>query len=635
MTLPFSLLWPVLLLLWIVGLIVLPGYLIAFVLWRERLDVFERLGAAFALGFTLFAFQSLLGYLMGWPLDALFWLSSVTTMALILIAWLWRSERTLAVPNRPAPKRIDWQMGAMLLLVALVGAYISLGSGWYPRGDAAIHLQAIRKMMGQPELTQPIYSLNTQPVLWDHAYDAYYPLVALIARYSGLELTVVWHYLSGVLALLLPFVIYTLLKSLHAGRELILSSLFFFLLLGVFYPKPIAGTVFDALVYPNRVYLWLLLPIALALFFKYLTGGRKTYAVVSALVSISQILIHQNGFLFYYWILGGVLLLGLMLPKYRGMLMRRTVFALVVTTIAALPLLWIKWPYNQEFVRLATLTIWHRYYDFWYLNEQLYAFEPKGLVDLARFIGLVVAVVAIYRVLRTQNHTLPLVEILLGASFMIPLLVVYNPVIMPMIASAFSYTSVGRMLRIPPYYLAHAYGMVMILAAVKGLIKTDRAYRALKVSAYLGVCGAFLFVAQPGYSVTQQFDFDHQLPAIVQVASHLKPGSLVLSDVLTSTDIITFAAVYTLVLKFNGPVDLVDISAGRRVVHQVLVQDLPLETVLQVLAENKIDYILINMKSRQPKGIFATNPALFEPVYSDPRYVLYKVDLDRMHGGSQ
>ena len=230
MTLPFQFAWPIELLGWVGWLIVLPGYVIAFFLWEERVDAYARIGTAFALGFTLFAFQSLLGYLMEWSLEALFWLSSSITMTLILIYWIRRYKRIPAVSDRYSSKGICWQTGAVLLVVALLGAYISLGSGWHPRGDAAIHLQAIRKMIHQPALTQPIYSLNTKTILWDHAYDAYYPLVAMITYHSGLELTVVWHYLSGVMALLLPFVIYTLLRALHANRLLIFNRLLFFCL---------------------------------------------------------------------------------------------------------------------------------------------------------------------------------------------------------------------------------------------------------------------------------------------------------------------------------------------------------------------------------------------------------------------
>lgn len=627
MILRFQVLWPIFLLFWIALLIVIPGYLIAYLLWQRRLDSYERVGISFALGYLLFSLYGLLAYLFRLSLEILFWTSFSTTILLgLIISFAHILKR---VPAATEAKKPDWRIGISLVSVALIGALVSFGSGWYPRGDAAIHLQAIRKILSQANITQPIYSLDTKHVICDHAYDTYYLLVATITKRSGLELTVVWHYISGILALLLPFVIYAFLKSLRAGKSLIFASLFFFLLIAILYPRPMYGTVFDALVYPNRVYLWLVLPVAIALAFSYLINGGKAYGVISALIAAFQILIHQNGFLFYYWILGGIFLLGFLLRKYRRMLIKQTAFLLTLTTIVALHLLWLKWPYNQEFVHLATLPVWHQYYSFWYLNEQFYAFDPKGLLRPDMLIGLAIAIIAIYHALRAQTSTLPLVEIMLGTSFIIPFLIVYNPIVMPLIASVFSYTSVGRMLRIPLYYLAYGYGMVALFDGIKGLIKMNRSYRAFKVSIYLAVSGIFLFIAQPGYSVFQQLKFDHQMLPITRMVSYLKPGSLVLSDVLTSTDIVEFADVYTLVLQFNGPVDLVDISAGRQVVDQVLVQALPIETVIQILEREKIDYIVIDKESRLPKGILTAYSASFKTAYFDQRYVLYEIELSK------
>jgi len=395
------------------------------------------------------------------------------------------------------------------------------------------------------------------------------------------------------------------------------------------------GTVLDALVYPNRVYLWLLLPIALAFFFKYLSYGKRTYGVVSALVVAFQLLIHQNGFLFYYWILGGVFLVGLVLRKYRGVIIRRTTFVLGLTTTVSLPLLWLKWPYDRQFVHLTTLlpAQWHRYYNFWYLNKQFYAFDPSALYHLGMLAGLVIAVIAVYRVIRSHTINPPLKEILLGVSFLVPLLVVFNPLLMPIVSSIFSYTSVGRMLRIPLYYLAYAYGVGIIFDVASKFIKTDWARRVFKVNFYLVMCSAFLFVAKPGYSMFKKLSFYHQLPSIVRVVDHLKPGSLVLSDPLTSTDIVEFADVYSLVIQFNGPIDLVDIRAGRRVVDQVFRQGLPLAVVREILEKEGIDYIVVDKRSRLSKDIGVAYPGLLNTVYYDQNYVLYEVDLDEIYGG--
>jgi len=205
MILSFHPLWPILLALWVAWLILLPGYLIAYLIGRKQLDFCERVGASFALGFLDFSFLGLIGYLFSQPLSALFWASSLITVLLGLSVLLTRTIRWFQLTAED--EKSDWKIEIVIISVALIGALVSFGVGWYPRGDAAIHLQAICKIIGQSAITQPIYSLNTKPVILDHAYDTYYFLIALITRRSGLELTVVWRYLSGILALMLPFVV--------------------------------------------------------------------------------------------------------------------------------------------------------------------------------------------------------------------------------------------------------------------------------------------------------------------------------------------------------------------------------------------------------------------------------------------
>jgi len=215
-----------------------------------------------------------------------------------------------------------------------------------------------------------------------------------------------------------------------------------------------------------------------------------------------------------------------------------------------------------------------------------------------------------------------------------PLLIVFNPLLMPMVARVFSYTSVGRMLRIPFYYLAYAYGAGMVLEIIWRLARLNWARNVFKASLYLAVCGIFLFAAKPGHSVIQHLNFDHQLPPITRVVDHLKPGSLVLSDPVTSTDIVEFADVYSLVIQFNGPVDLVDISTGRQVMGQVLHQDLTLATVREILENEGINYILVDKRPKLPKDVGIAYTNLLHIIYSDQNYVLYKVELDKIHGGS-
>ncbi len=533
-----------------------------------------------------------------------------------------------ASPDSPEP--VDRHILAALLTVSLLGLLLALGAGWYPAGDAAIHLQAVRKMISLPVITQPHYSFISRPVVPDHAFDTYYLLLAMFSRFSRIELTVTWHYLSGVLALFVPFGIYTLLRAIKAGKTLTLSSLVFLVLTGVFC---FHGNIFNCLVYPNRIYLWLILPSSLLFFFKYLDGGRKTFAVMSSLTAVSQLVVHPNGFLFYYWILGGIAILGLAFPKHRIMILKKTILALVSTTVIVLPLLWLKFPYIKEVtIPWAHSAAYSQYYNFWYLSSSFFAFRFKfTYLDLV--LGLVIAAIAVYRALRTTTTTPPFVELLLGASFFVPPFIIFNPLLMPTVGQLFTYVAVGRLSRLPFYFLAFAYGLELVVNFLKGLIKSNVAGRRIRGIVYGSVCSAYLIVViiapnNPMMVLKWRPDFNHHLSPIVKVVPHLKPGSTVLANELTSSRVASLCSVYTLVLDETGPGKGSGNVRGKpKAVKTVLFEDVSLETIKQILGDHNVDYILISLDTETPKGIFEETKDSFERVYSDAEYLLYKISF--------
>ncbi len=623
---PFQPQWIVLLLWWIIRLIVLPGYLLAYLLWRSQTDRFEQIGYSFALGFTFFSILGLVSYSFTWSPDLL--LGAVTASTVVLfIAALWVTYKNKSVNSEETaankPKSIDRHVAAAIITVSLAGLVIALGAGWYPRGDAAFHLQYIRKIITQDQITQPHTSLVSRQIAASKVYDSYYLLLAMISHYSRLDPTVTWHYLSGVLSLLVPFVIYPLLTSLKATKKQFLNSMFFLLLFGIFC---FHGTIFNCMVYPNRAYLWLLFPVAMALFFRYLNDGGKLCIFVASLVTVSQLLLHPNGFLFYYWIIGGIMLVGCIIQKNWVLIVRRGSFVLAVTTLVASPLLWLKLSRYQAVIKKVSSLLWHKYYNFWYLSERLYAFRP-GIKSLDMFLGLVIAAVAVYQVRRCKSSAAPVMELFIGASFLVPFAVIYNPLAVPIAGKYLTYTAVGRMSRLPAFYLAFACGLEILFSIYGTVFKKARIVTIMKGITYSGIFCAYLVVvviapANPMMASKWNPDFSHSALPIVNVLPHLTPDSLVMGNNQTGSDIAMFHDVYVVGMKDTGPVD---INAGPPEVSQVLSGTVSLEQTNQILEKYTVDYIVIDKEFDSPGKLFEDNPDVFHSVYSNDRYDAYQV----------
>jgi hypothetical protein len=183
------------------------------------------------------------------------------------------------------------------------------------------------------------------------------------------------------------------------------------------------------------------------------------------------------------------------------------------------------------------------------------------------------------------------------------------------------------MMRLVPFYLAYAYGVEVFFDLGRMLLKSSATRKLVEVSVYAVIVVVFLAVAKPGGSVFRALGFNHSMPRIAEIAQILTPDRVVLSDILTSTDLVEFADVYSLVLQFNGPVDLVDISAGREVVDQVLRERLSFEEILKVLAREGVSYIVIDKTVVPGQGVFAAHPTAFRVLYEDVQYTVYGVSL--------
>lgn len=611
MTIDFNIIWLIKILYLLSWYILIPGLALNFIL-NSKTSFIEKIGNSFAFGFVVFSILSFCAYFFAWNFKLINVSYYFINLGLILFAFIQNRKKIKIMFSQWNWKNIN-TVFLIIISISILGFIISLFSGWYPRGDAAIHLQVIKNILNQGFVTQPFYSLIGNPIMPDHAYDSYYILIALISKYSGMELSVVWHYLSPVLSLLLPFTLYSFLKSLTKDKKLIVFSLIGFYLIAGFYPLLMYGTVYDALVYPNRVYLWLILPISFTFVFKFFEENKILHLLIASIICSSQIFIHQSGFIFFFLLLGGLLCLSFF-NKYKLIDKKKVIISIITTIIVSLPIILLKFKYNIDYIKESSTEIWHQHYDFYNLNSVFYSFRYNPPYKIITILSLLFVVFQLITIKRKKHKLFILVA---AASFITVNLIVYNPFIVPFLGKLISYVAIGRMLRLSMYFLVMGLAIYYLYLYLQKItnIKNNKLYR------YIIAIMLLIVLSATGIKIYKRH-CKHEILAVNQFCPLLKENSIILSDIQTSTDIIEFANVRSVTMQFNGASDLINIDKEKEDVSRLLTEEISIINAEEILDKYSVDYIIIDKEKVMPKINFIAYEEKFTEIYNDNNYIV-------------
>ena len=621
MILNFEIFWLVKILGLLLWYILWPGFFLQFA-FLKKISFLEKLGNAFAFGFAFFSLFAFIAYLIPLTLNTLNVMYLIINVIMLLYFFAYplitKKKSTLLTVF----KKYRWNTTHFIILIIAISSFLlSLFSGWYPRGDTAIHLQVIGNLLQHEFITHAYYSLPSNPIIPDHAYDTYYVFIALVAKISGLELSLLWHYFSPLFSFLIPLALFSFLRSMTNDRALIAFSLIAYFVIAALYPLLMYGTVFDAMVYPNRIYLWLILPIAFSMFFRYIKNKDFVYLLACVVIVLSMLLVHQSGFLFFNILLMGTFLLSLLYKGDIGFDRKKMISALSIILLFSVPLLMLKLLPNLNYIAESSSEIWHRHYQFFYLNEYLYAFSVKTYYKSGMLIAFALTLYFLYRLKINQKNRL---FVLFSASgFISTFLIVFNPFIVPYLSKLISYVAIIRMLRMPMYFLL--LGLILSLLYLYFKMKfSETVFARLKKTALL------LFVLFASFIVGDKLlnsNPHHKLPQIFKLKSIIKENSTIISDPLTSTDIAEFLHIETPVIQFNGAADLVNIDQEKEDVNRLLNEDISFEEVESILMKYQADYLIVAHEYSSPLFPFENYKQMFKAVYNTNELCVYELVL--------
>jgi hypothetical protein len=541
--------------------VLLPGTLVVTVIQPEA-DGAHRAALSCSLGYVLFVSIALIALPFNATFELLNLLFSVIAAVAAMALFINRSLKT------------NFRISGTTLLVAIAAACgfgLSLLSGWFPRGDASVHLQSINNLVQEGRVAGARYSLVGQPEIPDQVFNAHHVLLALISRSFGLSPDIAWHYFSPVLAVFVPSTVLLMISAVTEDHRLQIFTLTSFMVLALLFPLLMQGAVFDALVYPNRIYLWVVIPSAVYFLFKYYESGSRGALMLIAAHVVTIFAVHVEGFLWLVVVTCGIAALAIPLRQTRiHVPVSRSVPALLTVLLSGAPFLIWRAESNAAFIDKVADPVWLVHYSAWRVTDHFYALNPARLGWYSVVAGVLAAgSLAAYTAVNFFGRTLLAGErkfiLLLAVSFL-PFLLIFNPILFPVAMDVVGSVPLNRMQRIPLYYFA--IGAVFFV-----LCSIGRRFFDLRVN-YIATC-SLMVVGAFFISVAKlpEPSADHITPWPKAFLPLLGRDSLVLADPVTSSDVASMTPAAVLSIRFNGAVELIDLSEEKEAISSFFAGD--------------------------------------------------------------
>ena len=272
-------------------LVLLPGYLVAWALGQRGAApgfawAFASLFAAWAVVFVVHATISL----------ALAILAAIGVVALATLPWQRHADPYRPDEHGEVPPRVGFVRTAVFAAGVALGLALWRVEGAVV-GDGLFHEARVRKLLELHHLhLRSVDELAHGGLHPGYAFPLWHGFLALVARISGLDPSVVLQREASVLAPIACLVAWeagvALFRSAYGGIGVLAASL------AVYCFAAGHGGSFTSLALPATSSRQLLLPAALALFFSYAASGRRADLAATAAAFGALALVHPTYALF-------------------------------------------------------------------------------------------------------------------------------------------------------------------------------------------------------------------------------------------------------------------------------------------------------------------------------------------------
>ena len=413
------------------GLFLLPGgLLLRYTSGVGPIGILEAVPLAFALGLSVFAVEGIFAFLLGLSYGNLCVLSAVVSTGLACL------PKVATVRLRPF-WRPEW--GILLISLGIAALAFYLG-GYNPTGnDPWYHIAKIRRMAGIGQAIETDVLFLGSGVSPSYGYNIWHLALAVMTDLSNADAFAAWFFMIPLLAFLQVPAYYAFARELFDERSLGFCAAFLF----------VVFILLDAMAMS-----WIASPVPFMvahhlLFFPAMTFALRStkergpiLPIAAGFVGGSAFMVHA--FTPFYLLIAvcGFALMIFIFRKNRGVEIRSLLMAGLCTAAFAVPFGLVR---SKTFMPVGTYYLHVEANKALWLTDHVYVVHPRYMRRMpVRIAGFLLFPLVLGAIKRRRW------ALYCASGMVLPPLVMFNPLLVPLIAEFASLTFVSRLLVLFP-----------------------------------------------------------------------------------------------------------------------------------------------------------------------------------------
>ncbi|KPJ61388.1 MAG: hypothetical protein AMJ46_01445 [Latescibacteria bacterium DG_63] len=529
-------------------------------------------------------------------------------------------------------------IGLVALLIVISILLLRIGAPLQWETDSVAHVAAIRGVVEEGKvfpIAQPYGPNGTERS--DPRFGIFHALCAVVAVNSGVGIHVLWKVLPAFFAPLLLLAFFSAARAITGStKAALVAALLFPLCYG-----GVRTEILRIASYPNRVSMLVYL-ISLGVFFRFFRDEKRWLLALLAILVATTAAIHVYYFIEFAFVTICFLVVKLIATREeRAHILAKWVRGVGVAAAVSLPLLLYRFfssystanPYAVEGQGIL------------YLNEGLYILSPLKAYGWLGFAGIISIVLLPYFIVRARRRDS---YAFITAATAGPLVLIFNPVLLPVATKVLSYLA-WRLMWAVPYALT--LGVFLAELPANFRLQTQKA-KVLSVVIVLFVAWAVVGATAGRVSfytdalVHEERSFTTDMAAISghleRLDRELEGRRVVLSDPVTAYAISAFTRhfVTAIPVAHSAPTDSFPVSRVRDALD-VLNPGVSLSRTQEILRKYRVEFVVLNtgfseklyafeyeidplLQSEALRKILSA-PMLFERVFSEAELHVFRV----------
>ena len=525
-----------------------------------------------------------------------------------------------------------------LFLIAVSILLLEAGAPLQWSTDAPAHLAAIRGVIEENRVFPIMQPYGPNGVVKpDPRFGIFHALCALLLVVSGTEIQALWRILPAFFSPFLALGLFSATRSLTGNAKAAFAAAFLFPLCY----GGIGGETLRITGYPTRVSM-LVYFAALSVLFRYLRDkGRWLLVLLGLLVAIAAA-VHVYYFIEFLYVVTCFFLLKLLVSRReRFETVKSWVRVIGITAGVSLPYLVYKFLISYSTANQYSI----ENQGLLYLDGKFYMLNPFGAYGWFGFAGIVSLVLLPYFIAKTRESDS---HVFVTAATVGPLLLIFNPLVMPLASKVLSYLA-WRLMWAVPYTLSLGIFVAEFPSNLRSQSPKSRFLvcvgMALVAAALLGTLNYRIdFYRRTIEDKRSSFsgDFATASGVLERLDREVEGRRVFLSDPVTAYAIPAFTRhfVTAIPVAHSAPTDSFPVSRVRDALD-VLNPAVDLQRTVEVLRKYGVEFVIVNTgfserlyafeyeidpdAQRLALSKIASVPALFEETLSEGNMHVFRV----------